>query len=96
MKPCIGFVRACVAALLVVTAAVANAQPLKEVKLALSFPNGAAWPYLAVAEEMGYFRDEGHDHQPERCVGVVQGDGDGPGRLRVLGTGAGVERTRRR
>jgi NitT/TauT family transport system substrate-binding protein len=37
----------------------ASAQALKEVKLALSFPNGAAWPYLAVAEEMGYFKDEG-------------------------------------
>jgi NitT/TauT family transport system substrate-binding protein len=31
----------------------------KDITLALSFPNGAAWPYLAVAEEMGYFRDEG-------------------------------------
>jgi NitT/TauT family transport system substrate-binding protein len=37
----------------------ATAQPLKEIKLALSFPNGAAWPYLAVAEEMGYFKEEG-------------------------------------
>jgi NitT/TauT family transport system substrate-binding protein len=48
-------------ALLLATAATtcAAAQPLKEIKLALSFPNGAAWPYLAVAEEMGYFKDEG-------------------------------------
>ena len=59
MKGSLRFVRACVAALLVVAAAVANAQALKEVRLALSFPNGAAWPYLSVAEEMGYFRDEG-------------------------------------
>lgn len=36
-----------------------SAQPLKEITLALSFPNGAAWPYLSVAEEMGYFKDEG-------------------------------------
>lgn len=37
----------------------ANAQALKEIKVALSFPNGATWPYIAVAEEMGYFRQEG-------------------------------------
>jgi NitT/TauT family transport system substrate-binding protein len=59
MKGSLRFVRASVAALLVVAAVVADAQAPKEVKLALSFPNGAAWPYLAVAEEMGYFRDEG-------------------------------------
>jgi NitT/TauT family transport system substrate-binding protein len=31
----------------------------KEVRIALPFPNGAAWPYFSVAEEMGYARDEG-------------------------------------
>jgi NitT/TauT family transport system substrate-binding protein len=35
------------------------ASQTREVRLALPFPNGAAWPYLAVAEELGYFRDEG-------------------------------------
>jgi len=44
---------------LVAAATSVEAQPLKEITLALSFPNGAAWPYLAVAEEMGYFKDEG-------------------------------------
>jgi NitT/TauT family transport system substrate-binding protein len=47
------------AALLLAAVSSAGAQALKDVKLALSFPNGAAWPYLAVAEEMGYFKDEG-------------------------------------
>lgn len=37
----------------------ASAQAPKEIKVALSFPNGATWPYIAVAEEMGYFRQEG-------------------------------------
>jgi NitT/TauT family transport system substrate-binding protein len=50
---------ALLAVMLGATVSGAGAQTLKEVKLALSFPNGAAWPYLAVAEEMGYFRDEG-------------------------------------
>jgi len=52
-------VGAIAAAALCAVVSTASAQALKEVKLALSFPNGAAWPYLAVAEEMGYFRDEG-------------------------------------
>ena len=52
-------VRGFVSAVLMAAVSSAAAQALKEVKLALPFPNGAAWPYLAVAEEMGYFRDEG-------------------------------------
>lgn len=52
-------VHALLVVMLAATVSGAGAQTLKEVKLALSFPNGAAWPYLAVAEEMGYFRDEG-------------------------------------
>lgn len=32
---------------------------LKEVHIALSFPNGVAWPYFSVAEDMGYAKDEG-------------------------------------
>lgn len=50
---------ACLALLLLAATSLASAQPLKEVTLALPFPNGAAWPYLSVAEEMGYFKDEG-------------------------------------
>jgi NitT/TauT family transport system substrate-binding protein len=51
-------VAAFLATLLGATLASAAAQA-KDITLALSFPNGAAWPYLAVAEEMGYFKDEG-------------------------------------
>lgn len=39
-------------------AAPASAQS-KDVRIALPFPNGAAWPYFSVADEMGYARDEG-------------------------------------
>lgn len=38
---------------------VGSATELKEVKLALPFPNGVAWPHLSVAQKMGYFKDEG-------------------------------------
>ena len=59
MKLATTFMQAALVALLAAVTAGAHAQPMKEIKLALSFPNGAAWPYLAVAEEEGYFRDEG-------------------------------------
>lgn len=59
MKTNRGVAHGFLAAMLVALMSSAGAQPLKEVKLALPFPNGAAWPYLAVAEEMGYFKDEG-------------------------------------
>jgi NitT/TauT family transport system substrate-binding protein len=42
---------------LAITAATARAET--EVKVALPFPNGVAWPHLAVAEELGYFKQEG-------------------------------------
>lgn len=31
----------------------------KEVRIALSFPNGVVWPYFSVATQMGYAKDEG-------------------------------------
>jgi NitT/TauT family transport system substrate-binding protein len=31
----------------------------KEVRIALSFPNGVVWPYFSVATEMGYAKEEG-------------------------------------
>lgn len=37
----------------------ADSQSLKEVRIALPFPNGPAFPYYSVAEEMGYFSQEG-------------------------------------
>jgi len=45
-------------ALAAAVAAGASAQT-KDVKLALPFPNGAAWLHLSVAEELGYFKEEG-------------------------------------
>lgn len=48
-----------IAAVALLALAAPSGAQTKEVRLALSFPNGAAWPYLSVAEEMGYFRDEG-------------------------------------
>lgn len=37
----------------------AHSQSLKDVRIALPFPNGPAFPYYSVAEEMGYFSQEG-------------------------------------
>src|SRR5215831_16102919 len=31
----------------------------REVSIVLSFPNGVAWPYFSVANEMGYAKAEG-------------------------------------
>ncbi len=31
----------------------------REVSIVLSFPNGVAWPYFSVANEMGYAKEEG-------------------------------------
>lgn len=42
-----------------VCASPSHAQGLKEVRLALPFPDGAAWPFLSVAQEMGYFEQAG-------------------------------------
>lgn len=55
----------CVATALAVVVGLASAGPSAQafaaeaVQIALPFPNGAAWPYFAVAEELGYFADEG-------------------------------------
>jgi NitT/TauT family transport system substrate-binding protein len=40
-------------------AAAPAAAQMKDVKLVLPFPNGAAWPHLSVAQELGYFKEEG-------------------------------------
>ena len=47
------------AGLTLMTPAGADAQSLKEIKVALPFPNGPAFPYYSVAEELGYFAQEG-------------------------------------
>lgn len=37
----------------------AGAQAPQDVRIALPFPNGVAWPYFSVAQEMGYAAQEG-------------------------------------
>jgi hypothetical protein len=31
----------------------------REVRIALSFPNGVVWPYFSVATQMGYAKEDG-------------------------------------
>src|SRR5205823_4397021 len=50
-------VAALAAGVLLQTAACNAAE--KEVRIALSFPNGVVWPYFSVATEMGYAKEEG-------------------------------------
>ena len=48
---------ALVAAVLLKGAACSAAE--REVRIALSFPNGVVWPYFSVATQMGYAKEEG-------------------------------------
>ena len=45
--------------LLLVPTSPGHGQGLREVRVALSFPNGPVFPYYSVAEELGYFAQEG-------------------------------------
>ncbi len=53
-----GAVAASVVALMLLHAPICSAAE-KEVRIALSFPNGVVWPYFSVATEMGYAKEEG-------------------------------------
>ncbi|HEY7244802.1 MAG TPA: ABC transporter substrate-binding protein [Xanthobacteraceae bacterium] len=54
----LGAVAAFVVGLMLLHAPICSAAE-KEVRIALSFPNGVVWPYFSVAAEMGYAKEEG-------------------------------------